>query len=196
MGSGNQQLCSAESQVLRLISEAYEQLPPNRYFACNRPGTLPNPIRVVVRSHERSSAVFRFIVMKVVEKGLEALLTPGNRVTTSIDGIEGIGAPSLIDFGAVDRAHISAIALAVGGQVSAGQWFYLAGDSRTLYFLDRSEVIFPFDEVMNTHRLHITKIRDSTGKISKISRTMSEILAESMAKQREFDALRERGLAI
>jgi len=196
MGSSDQQWCSADSQVLRMVNETYERLPPNRYFPCNRPGTLPNPVRVTIRSHERSAALFRFIVMKVAEKGLEAVLTRGNRVTTSIDGIEGIGAPSLIDFDAADRARIARVCLAVSGQVNAGLWFYLDDARETLYFLDRQEVVFPFDEVMNTHRLHITKVRDASGKISTLRSTLSELLAESMARTRQWEQAVQQGRGI
>lgn len=196
MGNSVRQWCSADSQVLRMVNETYELLPPGRFCPCNRPGTLPNPVRVAIRSHERSAATFRFIVMKVAEKGLEAFLTRGSRVTTSIDGIEGIGAPSLIDFDAADRALIARVCLAVSCQVNGGQWFFLEGEPHTHYFLDRREVMFPFDEVMNTHRLHITKIRDSTGKIRTLRRTLSEILAESMARTRQWEAAVDRGQAI
>ena len=186
----------SNTQIMKALNDAYEALPREKYHACNRLGTLPNPIKVNITSHERGASIYRYIVLKCVEMGANYLLLRGNRVQTNIPGIDGIGAPDPVDLSAADRARMAGIILAIGGQVRDGEWFYLGGAPDTLYLRDRSEVTF-VDENLAGRRVYISKVHHvSSGRTVVVQKNMAQLLSDEFAASAQWEALVREGKAI
>ncbi len=190
-------MCRADSDVLKSLSAFYEALPASRWAACNRTGTIPNPVVVRTRQRHRAGAIFRYLVYQVVSKGAEAVLMRGNRVATQIDGVEGIGVPSPFEIDAVGRALAWEVSADIATQVADGQWFVLDHDRDTLYLLDSRKFRGSFSLSPASDDLLISKIYSRrSGQTRPVGKDMTEILKEAQEAKERWQQVVSRGRSI
>jgi len=190
-------MCRADSDVLKALSAFYEKLPASRWAACNRVGTIPNPVLVKTRERHRAGAFFRYVVYQVVSKGAEAVLMRGNRVATQIDGVEGIGVPSPFEIDAVGRALVWEVSADIATQVDDGQWFQLPHDRDTLYLLDSRKFRGAFSLSPASHDLLISKTYSrSSGQTRLVGKDITEILKAAQEAKEKWQRDVSSGRAI
>lgn len=195
--SSRTRMCKADSDVLKSLSVFYEKLPAGQWAACNRVGTIPNPVIVATRHRHRAGAIFRYLVYKVVSMGAEAVLMRGNRVATQIDGIDGIGVPSPFEIDAVGRALMWEVCADIAVRVDDGQWFHLAGEPDTLYLLDSRKFQGSFSWSPASHDLLISKIYHlQSGQTRIVGKNMADLLEEAQEAREKWsrDVLQGRAI--